>query len=75
MLAKRTAKNQITIPKKVIERFPDTEYFDVRVENGKIVLKPVQADPLERVYEKLGQLGITDKDIRDAVAWARERKA
>lgn len=74
MLAKRTSKNQITIPKRVIERFPDTEYFDVCVENGNIVLKPVQTDRLEQIYQKLAQLDITEQDIRDAVAWARDKK-
>ena len=30
MLAKKTSKNQITLPKAVISRFPAVEYFDVR---------------------------------------------
>ena len=29
MLAKKTSKNQITLPKPVAEAFPDAEYFDV----------------------------------------------
>jgi len=29
MLAKKTVKNQITLPKAVITRFPGVEYFDV----------------------------------------------
>jgi bifunctional DNA-binding transcriptional regulator/antitoxin component of YhaV-PrlF toxin-antitoxin module len=29
MLAKMTSKNQITIPKKIIEQLPDVEYFEV----------------------------------------------
>jgi len=29
VLAKKTTKNQITLPKKVVARFTDVEYFDV----------------------------------------------
>ncbi len=29
MLAKLTAKNQITIPKQIIDQIPETRYFDV----------------------------------------------
>ena len=72
-LAKKTSKNQITLPKKVVDRFPDVEYFDVRCENGTIVLHPVKWDQADRVREKLEGLGISDEDIRDAIEWARKR--
>ena len=32
MIAKKTSKNQLTLPKKIVDRFPDVDYFDVRVE-------------------------------------------
>ena len=35
MIAKKTSKNQLTLPKKVVERFPDVEYFDVRVDDAQ----------------------------------------
>jgi len=75
MLCKRTYKNQITLPKKVIEQFEDYEYFDVKVSGGKIVLEPVKMTPkdkilLEKVREKISALGITAQDIEDAIAWA-----
>ena len=72
-LAKKTSKNQITLPKKVINQFPDVEYFDVRCENGAIVLYPVDLDRADRVREKLEGLGITEKDIGEAIAWARDK--
>ena len=34
MLAKKTSKNQLTLPKEVADKFPGTDYFDVRVEGG-----------------------------------------
>lgn len=74
MLAKKTVKNQITLPKKIVERFPDVEYFDVHVDNGNIILKPVSPNRIDEVRDKLAELGITERDIRDAVNWARGSK-
>ena len=70
MLAKKTSKNQITLPKAVISRFPTVEYFDVREENGRIVLAPVKASRAKAVREKLQALGITPADVEKAVTWA-----
>ena len=72
-LAKKTSKNQITLPKKVVEQFPDIDYFDVRVGEGAIVLYPVDIENADRVREKLDALGIDDQDIRDAIRWARSK--
>ena len=74
MLAKRTSKNQLTIPKSVADQFPGAEYFDVQVERGRIVLRPVQIDQLDQVRVKLDQLGIRPKDVATAVEWARASK-
>lgn len=71
MLAKKTAKNQITLPKAIADRFPDATYFDVSTEDGRIVLVPVHPDHANRVRAKLSDLGITESDIDDAIAWAR----
>lgn len=73
-LAKKTSKNQITLPKKVVEQFPDIDYFDVRVGEGAIVLYPVDVDNADRVREKLDDLGIGEQDIRDAIRWARSKE-
>ena len=77
MLAKKTSKNQITIPKKIAESFPDVEYFDIRVEGDKILLAPAKILPagptLERVREKMKQLGIAERDVSEAVRWARRQ--
>jgi hypothetical protein len=75
MLAKKTYKNQITIPKDVIAKFPDAEYFDVRVRNNEILLIPVEItnlkSRLDKVKEKIKSLGITERDIEEAIRWAR----
>lgn len=78
MLAKKTSKNQLTLPKEIVREFPDTEYFDVAVKERKIILVPVKithADlTLEGVKEKLKKLRVTQSDVAEAVKWARKRK-
>ncbi len=71
MLAKLTSKNQITLPKAAVSGVDPAEYFEVTVENGRIVLTPVRMQQAQAVRDKLEQLGITEKDVDDAVAWAR----
>ena len=71
MLAKLTSKNQLTLPKAVISDFPNTEYFDVTEENGRIVLTPVRLTRADAVRTKLAELDLTDADVAEAVTWAR----
>lgn len=70
-MAKKTAKNQLTLPKAIVDRFPGVSYFDVREEDGRIVLSPVVPDGADRVREKLQEMGLAPEDIREAVRWAR----
>ncbi len=71
MLAKLTAKNQLTLPKAAIAAVDAAEYFDVAAENGRIVLTPVRVNRAGAVRAKLAELGISETDVADAVAWAR----
>lgn len=72
MLAKKTVKNQITLPKTVVSRFGSVEYFDVSTDGETIVLRPLRQSRLNEVQEKLKQLGITEQDVTDAVSWTRK---
>jgi hypothetical protein len=72
MLAKLTVKNQLTLPKAVITRFSGVEYFDVSTDGSAITLKPLRPSRLDEVRDKLERLGITEQDITDAIAWARQ---
>ena len=74
MLAKLTSKNQLTLPRAVVSRFPGARYFEVRAEQGRIVLVPASVTSLDGVWRKIESLGITEKDIGDAVRWARRKK-
>ena len=49
MLAKMTSKNQITLPKAVVSKLALTDYFDVEVEGGRIVLTPVRIQKADAV--------------------------
>ena len=76
MLAKRTYKNQITIPQGVIKDFPGVDYFDVQRRGQEIILKPVSlegSDHLEQIRKKMAKLGMIEKDLDDAVSWARRK--
>jgi len=48
------------------------------VEENQILLMPVKIAPvgstLENVRDKMKKLGITGKDIDEAMQWARKRK-
>ena len=71
MLAKLTSKNQLTLPKAVLSDFKDIEYFEVTEENGRIVLTPVRLARAGAVRAKLAELGLSEADIAEAVAWSR----
>ena len=71
MLAKLTSKNQLTLPRSVVEAVSAAEYFDVEVRDGQIVLTPVRIQRGDAVRAKLAELGLTDSDVADAVRWAR----
>ena len=72
MLAKVTAKNQITLPKSVTAAVGATEYFEVEARNGQIILTPVRVHRADAVRAKLAALNLTEEDVADAVAWVRK---
>ncbi len=78
MLAKKTSKNQITLPKEIVNAFPETDYFDVDIEDDAIRLRPVRIVPgrptLGQIREKVAKLGLTEKDVDEAIRWARSQK-
>jgi hypothetical protein len=73
MLAKITAKNQLTLPKAVTNAVGPAEYFDVQTKDGQIILTPVRIQRADAVRAKLAELDLQDRDIAAAVAWARRR--
>ena len=79
MLAKKTVKNHMTLPKAIVDEIPDTDYFEVSLRDGEILLKPVHFESssakrkLTRVRRKIKALGLTEKDIDEAIRWTRSR--
>lgn len=75
MLAKLTAKNQLTLPKAVTEAVGAADYFEVETRNGQIILTPVRIQRADAVRAKLAELDLTVQDIEDAMTWARRTDA
>lgn len=77
MLAKLTAKNQLTLPKRALDTLgldaPPT-YFEVEAGEGRIILTPARVGSADAVRRKLSELGISDADVADAISWARRRR-
>lgn len=71
MLAKITAKNQLTLPKSLTQAVGATEYFDVEARDGQLILTPVRIQRGDAVRAKLAELDLTADDMAAAVAWAR----
>lgn len=74
MLAKKTSKNQLTLPKAIVSRFPGVDYYEVSADNDAIVLRPVRTGGADAVRAKLDALGINERDIEYAVREARRKK-
>jgi len=75
MLAKITSKNQITIPKKVMDQMPNVKYFDLELKDGIVLLRPVRLydTNLEQIRDKIEKLGLRSDSVREAVEWARSK--
>ncbi len=75
MLAKITSKNQITIPKKIIEQIPETQYFDVDIKDGIVLLKPLKiyGTDLEQIRSNIEKLGLKENSVAEAIKWARKK--
>ena len=75
MLAKKTVKNQITLPKSIVDRLPKTDYSEISLRGDEILLKPVviesNATKLDRIRRKIKALGLTEKDVDAAIRRAR----
>ncbi|MBI1813882.1 MAG: AbrB/MazE/SpoVT family DNA-binding domain-containing protein [Deltaproteobacteria bacterium] len=71
MLVKVTAKNQLTLPKRITAAVGATEYFEVEAREGRIILTPVRIQRADAVRAKLADLDPNEKDIAKAVAWVR----
>ena len=75
MLAKLTTKNQITIPKQIIDQIPDARYFDVELNGEVVIMKPLKIydTDLEKIRSKIKKMGLKPDCVAEAVKWARSK--
>lgn len=76
MLCRLGSKNQITIPKELLQDLGGQEYFKIRRENLQIILEPVVIRPMEnddltRIRNKIATKGIKEDDLPTLVAEAK----
>ena len=76
MLAKITSKNQITIPKKIIDKIPNVKHFDIEFKEGVVLLKPVKFfdTNLDQIRSKMKKLGLKEDSVAEAIEWAKSKK-
>ena len=72
VVAKRTSKNQLTLPKAVVEKAGVADYYDVVCDSGRIVLTPLHPGGAAAVRTRLAELGLNEVDVTEAVDWARQ---
>ena len=53
VVAKRTSKNQLTLPKAVVEQAGLADYYDVTCDQGRIVLTPLHPGGAAAVRARL----------------------
>lgn len=77
MLAKITSKNQITIPKKIIEKIPGIKHFDMEFKDGIIIMKPIKFydTNLDQIRAKVKKLGLKENSVAEAIKWAQSKKS
>ena len=73
LLARLTGRNLLVIPEKVVRSFPGIDTFEVTVENGKLVLVPLDLPSADEIRQDLAARGISEEDVAEAVEWARGR--
>lgn len=60
-----------------MEKFPGIEYFEVLRRDREIVLRPVElpegGERLSLIRDKMARLGLKERDIDEAVKWARQQ--
>ena len=75
MLAKITSKNQITIPKKIIEKMPNIKHFDIEFKDGVVIMKPIKFydTNLDQIRAKIKKLELTEDSVAEAIKWVKSK--
>ncbi|MDP3722149.1 MAG: hypothetical protein Q8R91_01460 [Candidatus Omnitrophota bacterium] len=76
---KLTRSHQVTLPKRLLERagWVNQEFFVADLKGGCLILKPLTMDlhstlaSFADLRRHFARIGITQRDVRNAVTWAR----
>ncbi|MBN2465852.1 AbrB/MazE/SpoVT family DNA-binding domain-containing protein [candidate division WOR-3 bacterium] len=77
MLIKKTARNQVTLPKSLLGKLAPTDYFEAEVAGDVLVLRPVKVVEMvdiDKVRDRLRRRRVKAAEVEKAVSWARENK-
>ncbi len=72
MLAKMTSKNQLTLPQRIVDAVGKPSHFQISLDGDRLVLTPARLGQADAVRQKLALLGLSEADVTEAVAWARQ---
>jgi hypothetical protein len=63
------SRHKINIPKKIVDQLPETDYFEVELKEGLVLLKPLQIyeTDLEKIRSKMKNLGLKTDSLREAI--------
>jgi bifunctional DNA-binding transcriptional regulator/antitoxin component of YhaV-PrlF toxin-antitoxin module len=77
MLAKITSKNQITIPKKIIEKMPGIKHFDIELKDGVVIMRPIKFydTNIDQIRAKIKKLGLKENSVAEAIKWVKSKKS
>jgi len=62
------------LPKQALDALGSVSHFQIEVEGDRLIMTPARMGAADAVRRKLAELGLTDSDISDAVAWARSSR-
>jgi hypothetical protein len=74
MLARKSEKDEVTLPKAILTGFEGVDCFDVSTDGRGIVLRPVDDSRGGEVRGRVSELNLTDDDVARAVWWVRGRE-
>lgn len=71
MLAKVEGHTQLSIPEFILKQVGSPDYLHIELDNGRIILTPPSSKTPDEIRDYLGEIGITEQDVEDAISWAR----
>jgi hypothetical protein len=58
-----------------MDQLPATQYFDLELVNGVVMLKPVKVldTNLDQIRYKIDKLGLKPDSVNEAIRWAKSK--